>query len=269
MAEKTRRAYGSDVGELAAWAAARASRPSEVDYRLLRRYAARLGGGAGEGARRALSPPTVARKFASIRAFFRQMVERGELEQNPADLVSHARRRAPLPKALRTDEVDAAARPHAGAHAARGARPRDARADLLLRAALRGGREPGRRRPRLRRRGAAGARQGLQDPDRPGRRAGPAGARALPGTGAPGPGLQTPDGAGPVPLQAGPPPVALGRAAPAADLAAPRGPVRRTPRRTPCGTPSPPTCSRAAPTCARSRSCWATRASRRPRSTLG
>ncbi len=106
MAEKTRRAYGRDVGELAAWATDAGIAPEQVDYRFLRRYAARLGGGAGDGARRALSPPTIARKFASIRAFFRQMVERGELEHNPADLVSHARRRAPLPKALRTDEVE-------------------------------------------------------------------------------------------------------------------------------------------------------------------
>jgi site-specific recombinase XerD len=105
MADKTRRAYGRDVGELAAWATDAGVAPEHVDYRFLRRYAARLGGGAGEGARRALSPPTIARKFASIRAFFRQMVERGELEQNPADLISHARRRAPLPKALRTDEL--------------------------------------------------------------------------------------------------------------------------------------------------------------------
>jgi integrase/recombinase XerC/integrase/recombinase XerD len=111
MADKTRRAYGRDVGELAAWASDAGVAPDQVDYRFLRRYAARLGGGAaspatpGNAARRALSPPTIARKFASIRAFFRQMVERGELEQNPADLVSHARRRAPLPKALRTDEL--------------------------------------------------------------------------------------------------------------------------------------------------------------------
>lgn len=106
MAEKTRRAYGRDVGELARWAAQTGVSPADVDYRLLRRYAARLAGGAGEGAGRTLSPPTVARKFASIRTFFRQMVERGELDQNPADLVTHARRRAPLPKALRTDELD-------------------------------------------------------------------------------------------------------------------------------------------------------------------
>ena len=36
-----------------------------------------------------------------------------------------------------------------------------------------------------------------------------------------------------------------------------------------CGTPSRPTCSRAGRICAHSRSSWATRASRRPRSTLG
>jgi site-specific recombinase XerD len=105
MAEKTRRAYGNDVGQLAVWASGAGVAPEQVDYRLLRRYAAALAGGNGAGGR-ALSPPTVARKFASIRAFYRQMVERGELEQNPADLVSHARRRSPLPKVLRTDELE-------------------------------------------------------------------------------------------------------------------------------------------------------------------
>ena len=42
-------------------------------------------------------------------------------------------------------------------------------------------------------------------------------------------------------------------------------PTRR--RRTPCATRSPRTCCRPAPTCARSRSCWATPACRPPRST--
>jgi integrase/recombinase XerC/integrase/recombinase XerD len=103
MAEKTRRAYGGDVGELARWVAERAT-PGEVDYRLLRRYAAHLTSTAREGGR-GLTAQTVARKFASIRAFYRHMLERGELAQNPADLVSHGRRRAPLPKLLRTDEL--------------------------------------------------------------------------------------------------------------------------------------------------------------------
>ena len=105
MAEKTRRAYGGDVGEFARWAAARAA-PGDVDYRMLRRYAAHLGGTSREGGR-ALSPRSVARKFASIRAFYKHMVERGQLPQNPADLISQARRQPPLPKLLRTDEVTA------------------------------------------------------------------------------------------------------------------------------------------------------------------
>ena len=105
MAEKTRRAYGGDVGTFAAWAGAARASPAAVDYKLLRRYAAHLAG-AGERGGRPLSPPTVARKFASIRTFYGQMVERGELEQNPADLITHQRRRAPLPKAMRTDELE-------------------------------------------------------------------------------------------------------------------------------------------------------------------
>lgn len=105
MAEKTRRAYGRDVAELALWSTATGVVPAQVDYRLLRRYAAALAGGAGEAGRE-LSPRTVARKFASIRTFYRHMVERGELDQNPADLVTHARRRTPLPKALRPDELE-------------------------------------------------------------------------------------------------------------------------------------------------------------------
>jgi integrase/recombinase XerC/integrase/recombinase XerD len=105
MAEKTRRAYGNDVGELARWIAGRGA-PADVDYRLLRRYAAHLTGTPREGGR-GLQPRSVARKFASIRAFYRNMVERGELSQNPADLVSHARRQPPLPKLMRTDEVSA------------------------------------------------------------------------------------------------------------------------------------------------------------------
>lgn len=45
--------------------------------------------------------------------------------------------------------------------------------------------------------------------------------------------------------------------------------VQGASRRTPCATPSPPTCWTGVLTCARSRSCWATRASPRRRSTLG
>jgi integrase/recombinase XerC/integrase/recombinase XerD len=104
MAEKTRRAYGLDLGEFAAWAAESGSGPQEVGYRLLRRYAARLSSTLRDGGR-ALSRPTVARKLASIRSFYRYMVERGERSDNPADLVPSPPRPKSLPKALRADEV--------------------------------------------------------------------------------------------------------------------------------------------------------------------
>jgi integrase/recombinase XerC/integrase/recombinase XerD len=48
----------------------------------------------------------VARKLAAIRSFYGHMVERGSLEQNPADLVPSPRRPRGLPRALRADEVE-------------------------------------------------------------------------------------------------------------------------------------------------------------------
>jgi site-specific recombinase XerD len=104
MAEKTRHAYGLDLGELARWAAELSMGPHAVEYRLLRRYAAHLSGTLREGGR-ALSRTTVARKLASIRSFYRYMVERGERADNPADLVSSPPRPKSLPKALRADQV--------------------------------------------------------------------------------------------------------------------------------------------------------------------
>src|SRR3954463_2509284 len=79
-AERTRRAYGTDVGELATWASAQSLAPADIDYRTLRRWAARLSD-------RGSAPSTTARKIASVRAFFRTLVEHGELGANPADLL--------------------------------------------------------------------------------------------------------------------------------------------------------------------------------------
>jgi site-specific recombinase XerD len=104
MAEKTRRAYGLDVGELAAWAHGAGVSPEGVGHRVLRRYAAHLAAAERDGGR-ALSRPTVARKLAAIRSFYGHMVERGALDQNPADLVPSPRRPRGLPRALRADQV--------------------------------------------------------------------------------------------------------------------------------------------------------------------
>jgi site-specific recombinase XerD len=106
-AEKTRRAYGIDVGQLAAWADAQDIAPVDVDLKVLRRYAASLGSGrTGAGSDRPAAT-TVARKLAAIRAFFRVLREHGRVAQNPADLVPAPKKPSPLPRALKAEEVSA------------------------------------------------------------------------------------------------------------------------------------------------------------------
>src|SRR5256885_3316183 len=80
-AEKTRRAYAIDLGQFARWASGRGLGPEEVGTRALRRYAAALSSGGA-------APSTVARKIASLRSFFRSLLEHGRIEQNPADLLT-------------------------------------------------------------------------------------------------------------------------------------------------------------------------------------
>src|SRR5689334_2564183 len=99
-AERTRRAYGVDLGQLALWSTAAGVEPEGVDYPVLRRYAAQL---AGRGA----GPRTVARKLAAIRSFFGSMVELGELRANPADLLPAPKQPQRLPRTLKADEVAA------------------------------------------------------------------------------------------------------------------------------------------------------------------
>jgi site-specific recombinase XerD len=98
MAEKTRRAYGVDVGQLAEWAAARGRGPLEVGPRELRRFA-------GVISERGASRPTVARKLAAVRSLYRVLLERGEIEANPADLISTPKRGSYLPRVLKPGEV--------------------------------------------------------------------------------------------------------------------------------------------------------------------
>jgi site-specific recombinase XerD len=98
MGEKTRRAYGVDLGQLGAWAASHGREPHELGHRDLRRFASVLG---ENGA----AKTTVARKLAAIRSFYRHLVERGELESNPADLVSSPKKDSYLPQVLKPGEV--------------------------------------------------------------------------------------------------------------------------------------------------------------------
>src|SRR3954449_13524437 len=98
MAEKTRTAYGTDMEQLAEWAGAHALDPFTLDQRMLRRYA-------GVISERGLSKSSVARKIASIRAFYRHLVKRGLLEANPADLVATPKKDQYLPRVLKPSEA--------------------------------------------------------------------------------------------------------------------------------------------------------------------
>jgi site-specific recombinase XerD len=97
-ADRTRRAYGTDAAELAAWATANGLAPGQVDYKVLRRWAARL-------SQRGAAPRTMARKLASIRSLFRSLLEHGEVASNPADLLPAPRLPQTLPKTLKPDDV--------------------------------------------------------------------------------------------------------------------------------------------------------------------
>jgi site-specific recombinase XerD len=99
-AEKTRHAYAVDGARFARWADRHGLAPGAVAPRELRRYAAGL---TADGQ----APSTVARKLASLRALFRTLVEHGELQQNPADLLSAPRRAQRLPRVLKAAEVAA------------------------------------------------------------------------------------------------------------------------------------------------------------------
>src|SRR3954464_10720397 len=57
-ADRTRRAYGTDAAELAAWATANGLGPTDVDYQALRRWAARL-------SQKGAAPRTMARKLGA------------------------------------------------------------------------------------------------------------------------------------------------------------------------------------------------------------
>jgi site-specific recombinase XerD len=95
-AERTRKAYGVDLGQFVEWAGERV--PGEIRHRDVRRYAAGL---SSEGA----APATVARKLASVRGLFDFLVRTERLGQNPADLVSSPKREEKLPRVLTVEQV--------------------------------------------------------------------------------------------------------------------------------------------------------------------
>jgi site-specific recombinase XerD len=98
MAEKTRRAYGVDLGRFALWCTARGLEPRAVGGEDLRRYAAALAG-------RDAGDPAGERRLAALRAFYRALREHGLLTQNPVDLIPAPERPRTLRDALRPDAL--------------------------------------------------------------------------------------------------------------------------------------------------------------------
>ncbi len=99
-AERTRRAYGGDLRQFAAWASAAGLEPATTTPRHVRRYAAVL-------SERGDAPSTVARKLAALRSCFRSLRQSGQVAQSPAELVPSPKRPRTLPRVMRADELAA------------------------------------------------------------------------------------------------------------------------------------------------------------------
>jgi site-specific recombinase XerD len=97
-APRTRRAYGADLAQFVQWVTAQGLAPSQLTPRELRRYVAHL-------SQAGLSPTSIARKLASLRALFSSQREHGHITQSPADLIATPRRSSHLPRVLRAGEV--------------------------------------------------------------------------------------------------------------------------------------------------------------------
>lgn len=97
-AERTRRAYGVDLGGFAEWAGEQGLGPGDVRYRDVRRYAAGLSNAGAAAA-------TVARKLAAVRGLYGFLVRTGRAGANPAELVSSPKGAEKLPRVLTTEQM--------------------------------------------------------------------------------------------------------------------------------------------------------------------
>lgn len=101
LSDNTVQAYLRDAGQLASWCADFGIvDPDEVTLQVLRRFVA-------DGRRRGLARSSIARKRASLRAFFGLLLKRGRVTSDPAALLDTPKLDKSLPKVLRRDQVDA------------------------------------------------------------------------------------------------------------------------------------------------------------------
>jgi len=97
-AERTRRAYGVDLGAFAEWSEGQGKGPGDLRYRDVRRFAAGLSSGGA-------APATVSRKLASIRGLYGFLVRTERVGQNPAELVASPKRAEKLPRVLSVEQM--------------------------------------------------------------------------------------------------------------------------------------------------------------------
>lgn len=98
LADATRKAYMSDLTQLALWSCGRDVEATQLDLKTLRRWAQQI---SSEG----LAASSLARKLASVRTFYSTMLERGEVTQNIAELITTPKQPRDLPRVLNAAEV--------------------------------------------------------------------------------------------------------------------------------------------------------------------
>lgn len=98
LSSATRKAYLGDLRDLAVWASERDLAATQIDYKTLRRYAQEISAGG-------LAATSLARKLASIRSFYASLLERGEVSQNVADLLTTPKLPRDLPRVLSAAET--------------------------------------------------------------------------------------------------------------------------------------------------------------------
>lgn len=98
LSDATRKAYESDLTQLAEWATERELDATQLDLKDLRRYAQEI-------SREGLKASSLARKLASIRSFYDTLLERGEVTQNVAELITTPKQARDLPRVLNASEV--------------------------------------------------------------------------------------------------------------------------------------------------------------------
>lgn len=98
LSDATRKGYLTDLRDLAAHLSALGVEAPDADLKMLRRYAQRV---SAEG----LAASSLARRIASIRAFYASLLERGEVSQNIAELMTSPKRPRELPRLLSAAET--------------------------------------------------------------------------------------------------------------------------------------------------------------------